>query len=101
MKATTITQKPDKTWDIQLKSGDEAKFLDVGNIPSGMTWQLVKEMFENVGKVEFTEITEDNGKASCKAVVMMASAGLAKKAISTFKGADVNGRKISVKPFRM
>ena len=44
----------------QLKSGDEAKFLDVGNIPSGMTWQLVKEMFENVGKVEFTEITEDN-----------------------------------------
>ena len=51
------------------------------------------------GKVAFCEITNTTTK-SATSLVMMETIGAAKKAIQLFKGADVNGQKIVVGPYK-
>lgn len=63
-----------------------------------MTWNLVKETFQNAGEVAFCEITNTTNQTA-QALVVMSTLGAAKKAVKMFKGADVNGRTMVVKPY--
>ena len=68
-----------------------------------MKWACLKGGVRGVpllqGKVAFCEITNTTNKAS-QALVVMETKGGAIKAVNLFKGADVNGQKMLVKPYQ-
>ena len=67
----------------------------VGNLPSETTWQNLKEVFSNVGKVERADVKP--ARSGATGIVLMGSNVEANKAIQTFHSADFDGRTITVK----
>eukprot|EP01052_Picozoa_sp_SAG31_P014218 SAG31_NODE_875_length_11316_cov_8.924044_7_plen_110_part_00 len=77
------------------KSDVSGKQIFVGNLPSETTWQQLKEVFSNIGKVDRADIKQARNGAS--GIVLMNSKGEAAKAIETFHAADFDGNIITVK----
>jgi hypothetical protein len=64
--------------------------IKVQNIPYDLTWKDVKSALSGVGKIERCDV--EHGEA----VITFASHKEAQKAVQTYNGGDMNGRKIRV-----
>lgn len=68
----------------------EPRKVKVLNVPYDLTWKDVKAAMSEVGKIERCDV--ENGEA----LITFASHKEAEKAIQTYNGGDMNGRKIRV-----
>ena len=75
-----------------------AKKLYVGNLPYEMTQDRLREIFEEVGKVEDSVVILDkfSGKSKGFGFVEMGSEEEAKKAVEMLNGYQIEDRKIKV-----
>ena len=69
---------------------DERRMIKVQNIPFDLTWKDIKEAMSEVGKIERCIVEEG------EATLWFATHTEANRAVQTYNGGDMNGRKIRV-----
>ena len=69
---------------------DNRRKIKIQNVPYDLTWKDVKDALSQVGKIERCDV--DHGEAT----LIFASHKEALRAIQTYNGGDMNGRKIRV-----
>ncbi|KAM4676633.1 myelin expression factor 2 [Discoglossus pictus] len=69
----------------------------VRNLPFDLTWQKLKEKFNQCGRVMFAEIKMENGKSKGCGTVRFDSPETADKACRLMNGMKINGREIDVR----
>ncbi|KAG8440501.1 hypothetical protein GDO86_006306 [Hymenochirus boettgeri] len=69
----------------------------VRNLPFDLTWQKLKEKFNQCGRVMFAEIKMENGKSKGCGTVRFDSPETAEKACRLMNGIKINGREIDVR----
>ena len=80
---------------VVVKAGPNApadirRKIRIQNVPYDLTWKDVKEALSQVGKIERCDV--DHGEAT----LLFSSHKEAMRAIQTYNGGDMNGRKIRV-----
>ncbi|KAM4747827.1 myelin expression factor 2 isoform 1-T1 [Rhinophrynus dorsalis] len=87
----------------QLGSGSRDRGISKGcqifvrNLPFDLTWQKLKEKFNQCGRVMFAEIKMENGKSKGCGTVRFDSPETAEKACRLMNGIKINGREIDVR----
>ncbi|XP_018106770.1 myelin expression factor 2 L homeolog isoform X1 [Xenopus laevis] len=69
----------------------------VRNLPFDLTWQKLKEKFNQCGRVMFAEIKMENGKSKGCGTVRFDCPETAEKACRLMNGMKINGREIDVR----
>ncbi|KAE8617777.1 hypothetical protein XENTR_v10009197 [Xenopus tropicalis] len=87
----------------QLGSGSRDRGMSKGcqifvrNLPFDLTWQKLKEKFNQCGRVMFAEIKMENGKSKGCGTVRFDCPETAEKACRLMNGIKINGREIDVR----
>lgn len=61
--------------------GAAGRQLFIANLPGATTWQNLREVFANVGKVERADVTSSSGRKAASGIVVMSSEAEASKVI--------------------
>ncbi|KAM9313464.1 myelin expression factor 2 [Gastrophryne carolinensis] len=77
--------------------GNKGCQIFVRNLPFDLTWQKLKEKFNQCGRVMFAEIKMENGKSKGCGTVRFDSPETAEKACRLMNGIKINGREIDVR----
>ncbi|KAM8974479.1 myelin expression factor 2 isoform 2-T2 [Pelodytes ibericus] len=77
--------------------GNKGCQIFVRNLPFDLTWQKLKEKFNQCGRVVFAEIKMENGKSKGCGTVRFDSPETAEKACRLMNGIKINGREIDVR----
>ncbi|XP_063305101.1 myelin expression factor 2 [Pelobates fuscus] len=77
--------------------GNKGCQIFVRNLPFDLTWQKLKEKFNQCGRVVFAEIKMENGKSKGCGTVRFDSPETAEKACRLMNGSKINGREIDVR----
>lgn len=83
----------------QQQPRDPDTTLFVGNLPWSMRWQQVKDVFADVGPVEFVDIPQKDGRSRGFAIVCMGNPEAAQQAVDSLNGQDVEGRPLTVRRY--
>nr|XP_016853213.1 PREDICTED: myelin expression factor 2 isoform X1 [Anolis carolinensis] len=77
--------------------GSKGNQIFVRNLPFDLTWQKLKEKFNQCGHVMFAEIKMENGKSKGCGTVRFDSPESAEKACRVMNGIKISGREIDVR----
>ncbi|XP_053318527.1 myelin expression factor 2 isoform X2 [Spea bombifrons] len=77
--------------------GNKGCQIFVRNLPFDLTWQKLKEKFNQCGRVVFAEIKMENGKSKGCGTVRFDLPETAEKACRLMNGIKINGREIDVR----
>ncbi|ODV96324.1 hypothetical protein PACTADRAFT_33497 [Pachysolen tannophilus NRRL Y-2460] len=70
----------------------------VGNLPFRTNWQDLKDLFRNVGDVTRADVRlDDRGRSRGFGTVIFSNKEDAEKAIETYQGYEIDGRKIDIR----
>ena len=82
----------------ESNSNMEACRLFIGNLSSDTSWQDLKDYFNNVGEVRYSNVAvEPDGRTKGFGFIRYATASEASKAIEKLNGVEFMGRKIEVR----
>lgn len=96
--SNTIADDKNRSVSRDNLNDGTCKRVYVSNLPYNFCWQKLKNLFSQVGTVDFVKIFNDeNNKSMGSGIVDFNDPGGADKAVQTMNGHNINGRELLVK----